>query len=132
MCQSDMTELEVEMGPVTIRLRRSPQAVTTDGEPGEPSQAQSFSGAAEADHLITAPMLGTFYSAPTPGADPFVAEGDLVQVGQTIGIIEAMKIMNEITADRAGLVETLLVGNGQAVEYGSPLLRLRLAPGDRA
>jgi acetyl-CoA carboxylase biotin carboxyl carrier protein len=82
--------------------------------------------------LITAPMIGTFYAAATPGAQPFVAEGDEVYVGQTIGIIEAMKIMNEISADRAGVVEAILVGNGQPVEYGSPLMRLAAGRSDRA
>ena len=74
--------------------------------------------------LITAPMIGTFYAAATPGAPPFVVEGDEVYIGQTIGIIEAMKIMNEIAADRTGVVEAVLVSNGQPVEYGSPLMRL--------
>ena len=82
--------------------------------------------------LITAPMIGTFYAGATPGAQPFVAEGDHVYVGQTIGIIEAMKIMNEIAADRAGVVEAILVGNGQPVEYGSPLMRLGAGRSDRA
>jgi acetyl-CoA carboxylase biotin carboxyl carrier protein len=82
--------------------------------------------------LITAPMIGTFYAAATPGAQPFVVEGDEVYVGQTIGIIEAMKIMNEIAADRAGVVEAILVGNGQPVEYGSPLMRLGVGRSDRA
>jgi acetyl-CoA carboxylase biotin carboxyl carrier protein len=61
-----------------------------------------------------------------------VTEGDVVYVGQTIGIIEAMKIMNEITADRSGVVEAILVGNGQPVEYGSPLMRLGVGRGERA
>jgi len=70
-------------------------------------------------------MIGTFYTSATPGAPPFVTEGDEVYVGQTIGIIEAMKIMNEIAAEGTGLVEAVLVGNGQPVEYGSPLMRLK-------
>jgi acetyl-CoA carboxylase biotin carboxyl carrier protein len=69
-------------------------------------------------------MIGTFYAAPGPGEAPFVAIGDEVEVGQVIGIVEAMKIMNEIIADRAGVVTELLVDNAQAVEYGSPLLVL--------
>jgi acetyl-CoA carboxylase biotin carboxyl carrier protein len=80
--------------------------------------------------LIKAPMIGTFYSSPTPGAPPFVEVGEEVAIGQVIGIIEAMKIMNEIVADRDGVVRELLVANGQPVEYGSPLLRL--AAGDAA
>jgi acetyl-CoA carboxylase biotin carboxyl carrier protein len=69
-------------------------------------------------------MIGTYYSAPSPGEDPFVQIGDEVEIGQVIGIIEAMKIMNEITADSAGVVAEILVENAQAVEYGSPLIRL--------
>jgi acetyl-CoA carboxylase biotin carboxyl carrier protein len=79
---------------------------------------------AESGHLISAPMIGTFYASPSPGAPPFVQRGDQVFAGQTIGIIEAMKIMNEISADRAGMVLDVLVENGEPVEYGSPLIRL--------
>jgi acetyl-CoA carboxylase biotin carboxyl carrier protein len=75
-------------------------------------------------HIITAPMIGTFYRSSAPGEPAFVEIGDRVEEGQTIGIIEAMKIMNEIAADQAGIVEALLAENGQTVEYGSPLVRL--------
>ena len=74
--------------------------------------------------MITAPMIGTFYSAPAPGDSPFVQVGDEIEVGQVIGIIEAMKIMNEIIADRSGIVVEVLAESAQAVEYGSPLVRL--------
>ncbi|MCM8745519.1 acetyl-CoA carboxylase biotin carboxyl carrier protein [Thermomicrobium sp. CFH 73360] len=74
---------------------------------------------------ITAPMVGTFYAAPRPGADPFVRIGDHVEPGQVVAIIEAMKVMNEIVADRAGTIVEILVENGQPVEYGQPLMRLR-------
>ena len=77
--------------------------------------------------FITAPMIGIFYASPTPGTPPFVSEGDVVELGQTIGVIEAMKIMNEIAADRSGLVDAVLVASGQPVEYGSPLFRLDAA-----
>ena len=73
---------------------------------------------------MTAPMIGTYYASPSPGDPPFVQVGDAVEVGQTIGIIEAMKIMNEIAADRNGVVAEVLVANSQAVEYGSPLIRI--------
>ncbi len=69
-------------------------------------------------------MIGVFYSSPAPHDPPFVEVGDQVVVGQTIGIIEAMKIMNEIAATHTGTVQSILVANAQAVEYGSPLLRL--------
>jgi len=75
-------------------------------------------------HVVAAPMIGTFYASPSPGDPPFVEVGDSVEVGQTIGIIEAMKIMNEITSDRAGVVAEVLARNAEAVEYGSPLIRI--------
>jgi acetyl-CoA carboxylase biotin carboxyl carrier protein len=74
--------------------------------------------------VLTAPMVGTFYAGPGPNEPPFVAVGDPIEQGQTIGIIEAMKIMNEIPAERSGTVVEILVQNGQAVEYGSPLFRI--------
>jgi acetyl-CoA carboxylase biotin carboxyl carrier protein len=75
-------------------------------------------------YVVTSPMIGTYYSAPGPGEEPFVRVGDMVSVGQTVAIIEAMKIMNEIQAERGGVVEELLVSNGQPVEYSQPLMRL--------
>ncbi|HUG17233.1 MAG TPA: biotin/lipoyl-containing protein [Thermomicrobiales bacterium] len=69
-------------------------------------------------------MIGTFYSSPAPGEPPFVVAGDHIEEGQTIGIIEAMKIMNEIASDRAGTVVELVATNAQPVEFGSPLVRL--------
>ena len=132
MRQSSITELDVDLGEVSVRLRRP--APDHDGG-GEPRQEYQSPAATEFDPpeiLITAPMIGTFYAAATPGAQPFVVEGDEVYIGQTIGIIEAMKIMNEIAADRAGTVEAILVGNGQPVEYGSPLMRLGAGRSDRA
>jgi acetyl-CoA carboxylase biotin carboxyl carrier protein len=130
MRQSSITELDLDLGDVSVRLRRP-----TSNHDGAETRLETDSPApAKPDPpevLITAPMIGTFYAAATPGAQPFVAEGDEVYVGQTIGIIEAMKIMNEIAADRAGIVEEILVGNGQPVEYGSPLMRLAAGRSDR-
>jgi acetyl-CoA carboxylase biotin carboxyl carrier protein len=77
--------------------------------------------AAPQGHVVTSPMVGTFYRAPSPGADPFVQVGDTVKEGQTICIIEAMKLLNEIESDKSGVVKEILVENGQAVEYGQPL-----------
>jgi acetyl-CoA carboxylase biotin carboxyl carrier protein len=79
-------------------------------------------------HIITSPMIGTYYSAPAPGEPAFVKVGDSIAQGDTIGIVEAMKIMNEIAADRAGVVAEIVAGNGETVEYGSPLVRLDLQP----
>ncbi|MET7950530.1 acetyl-CoA carboxylase biotin carboxyl carrier protein [Micromonospora sp. NPDC005324] len=73
---------------------------------------------------VRAPIVGTFYRAPEPGARPFVAVGDLVRPGQPVAIVEAMKLMNEVTADRAGRVAAILVEDGQPVEYDQPLVEL--------
>lgn len=75
-------------------------------------------------HVIKSPMVGTFYRAPSPGAKPFVEVGQAVKEGDPVCIIEAMKILNEIEADRAGVIKEILVENGQAVEYGQPLFVL--------
>jgi acetyl-CoA carboxylase biotin carboxyl carrier protein len=131
MRQSSITELDLDLGVVSLRLRR-PTSNHDGGELRLENQAPAPTELDPPEVLITAPMIGTFYAAATPGVQPFVAEGDEVYVGQTIGIIEAMKIMNEIAADRAGIVEAILVGNGQPVEYGSPLMRLGVGRSDRA
>ncbi|MEV1074814.1 acetyl-CoA carboxylase biotin carboxyl carrier protein [Micromonospora parva] len=73
---------------------------------------------------VRAPIVGTFYRSPEPGARPFVAVGDLVRPGQPVAIVEAMKLMNEVTADRAGRVAAILVEDGQPVEYDQPLVEL--------
>jgi acetyl-CoA carboxylase biotin carboxyl carrier protein len=78
-------------------------------------------------HVIKSPIVGTFYSAPNPESGPFVKVGDTVQAGQTVCIIEAMKLMNEIEADISGEVARIMVENGQPVEYGEPLFALRAA-----
>ena len=72
-------------------------------------------------HIVKSPMVGTFYRAASPGAKPFVELGDTIKEGETICIVEAMKILNEIEADKSGTVTQILVENGQAVEYGQPL-----------
>ena len=75
-------------------------------------------------HVVSAPMIGTFYTSPAPTEPPFIKPGDHIDEGQTIGIIEAMKIMNEIAADRAGTIVEIVAGNGQPVEFGSPLVTI--------
>ncbi|NDC60995.1 MAG: acetyl-CoA carboxylase biotin carboxyl carrier protein [Betaproteobacteria bacterium] len=77
--------------------------------------------AAETGHLVKSPMVGTFYTASSPEAKPFVQVGSVVKAGETICIIEAMKILNEIEADHSGTVTKILVDNGQAVEFGQPM-----------
>jgi acetyl-CoA carboxylase biotin carboxyl carrier protein len=127
MTEHGLTKLDLKLGPVMIRMRSGtdsdgPPTATVSSTPISP--AISPTTPMEEGFLVTAPMIGTYYSAPAPGEAPFVQVGDRVEVGQVIGIIEAMKIMNEISADRSGMVKELLVSNAQAVEYGSPLMRL--------
>jgi acetyl-CoA carboxylase biotin carboxyl carrier protein len=78
-------------------------------------------------HLVKSPMVGTFFGSPSPGASSFVNPGDHVTKGQVIGIVEAMKLMNEIESDAAGEVVKCLVTNGQPIEYGQPLFSLRVS-----
>ena len=130
-----LTEVEVEREGVRVRLRREPAPVTA-APAGLPvpsaapaiaaSPAVSTGPAAAAAHVLTieAPMVGTFYRAPSPDAQPFVREGDRVKKGQVVCIIEAMKLMNEIESKVAGRVVKMLVENAQSVEYGQPLFLL--------
>ena len=76
------------------------------------------------DQVVTCPLVGTFYSAPPPDAEDFVKVGDTVKKGQVLGIVEAMKLMNEIESDYDGVVEAILVKDGETVEYGQPLFRI--------
>jgi len=87
-----------------------------------PAEASAPAPAVDTAHRVKSPMVGTFYRAASPGAKPFVEVGDTVSVGQTVCIIEAMKLMNEIEADKAGVIRAILCENGQAVEYGQPLV----------
>lgn len=131
MRQSDISELDLEAGPLSLRLRRS-AGISSDDRASLPEPRTPVVAAAPPDHhVIAAPMIGTFYASPTPGAPPFVKDGDDVFVGQTVGIIEAMKIMNEIAADRSGTVAAVLVSDGQPVEYGFPLFELSQTRGPR-
>jgi len=77
------------------------------------------------DNVVSSPLVGTFYNASSPDSAPFVKAGDTVKKGQTLGIIEAMKLMNEIECEYDGVVEAVLVGNEDVVEYGQPLFRIR-------
>ena len=86
-----------------------------------PAAAAAPAPAVETGHVVTSPMVGTFYRASSPGAKAFAEVGDTVKAGQAICIIEAMKIMNEIEADKDGVISKILVENGKPVEYGQPL-----------
>ena len=126
MGKGGISELDLTSGDVSIRLRGAAAALALPASSSSAGSGDSVTApqAEDEGHIITAPMIGTFYSAPSPGEDPFVQIGDEVEVGQVIGIIEAMKIMNEIIADKPGVVAECMVENAQAVEYGSPLVRL--------
>ena len=95
--------------------------------------ADSVSGGTEAavfgdvasDKVVTSPLVGTFYSSPSPDAENFVKVGDTVKKGQVLGIVEAMKLMNEIESEYDGIVDAILVKNEEVVEYGQPLFRIR-------
>jgi acetyl-CoA carboxylase biotin carboxyl carrier protein len=92
-------------------------APAASAAPAAPDAALQVEG-----HVLKSPMVGTFYRAPSPGAKAFVEVGDSVKAGQTVCIIEAMKLLNEIEADKDGVVKAILAENGQPVEYGEPLL----------
>lgn len=134
MHQGDIERLEISQGDLHILLcaRSSnfgqPPATAPASEPDQAAPSPETRSAPEDTtnyHHITSPMVGTFYEAPSPGEKPFVRPGDTVDAGQTVAIIEAMKIMNEIVADRPGVIDAVLVENGEAVEFGHPLFRLR-------
>ena len=109
--------------PVTAALAMPPQAaeIAVRGSAPAPAAAPAADEQLPAGHIITSPMVGTFYQAPSPGAKPFVDVGQRVQAGDTVCIIEAMKILNQIEADHSGIIGAILVENGQPVEYGQPL-----------
>jgi acetyl-CoA carboxylase biotin carboxyl carrier protein len=105
------------MAPMAAAPMAAPAALPVAAAPAAAAPA----AAAKADHTVTAPMVGTFYTAATPGAKAFVDIGSEVNVGDTLCIIEAMKMMNQIESDKAGRVTAILVKNGDPVEFGQPL-----------
>lgn len=137
VAESDISELEVTEGEGKVRIVKS-QPQYTMAMPHQmmqqapamaapataaPSVAVEAPAAAPVDagHKVTSPMVGTFYRAPNPGASNFVEIGSTVKEGQTICIIEAMKLLNEIESDKSGVVKAILVENGQPVEFGQAL-----------
>lgn len=119
--------MSVASGSLSVDLTLLPATVAVEGQvPRSPVEAVilTSSPSPEQADFITAPMVGTFYTGGKPGDPPFVEPGDRVEIGQTIGIVEAMKIMNEIPSEIACTVLEVLVTNGQAVEYGTPLFRV--------
>ncbi len=125
--ETGLTEIEYAMGERRIRVVRgglaAPAMTVAMPAPGAAAAAPA-AAAAEAPGTVKAPMVGTAYLAPQPEAPPFIKLGDSVREGQTLLIIEAMKVMNQIPAPRAGKVVRILVADGAPVEYGQPLLVL--------
>jgi acetyl-CoA carboxylase biotin carboxyl carrier protein len=143
--ESGIAEIEIKEGEEAVRISRMPTGnAAMHGMPtyampmaapvASPAQTASSPSAAAAaaevpaaarpranEHVVTAPMVGTFYSASTPGGKAFVEIGDEVKVGQTLCIIEAMKMMNQIESDKAGRITSIMARNGDPVEFGQPL-----------
>lgn len=127
---SGIAELEITEGEERVRINRySPGGAPVPMMMQPMAQPQSFASApaaaaaepVEEGHIVKSPMVGTFYRSPSPGSPSFIEVGQTVSDGQTLCIIEAMKLLNEIESDAAGVVKKILVENGQPVEYGQPL-----------
>ncbi len=134
--ESGISELEISEGEESVRISRYPRGamqpqMAVQYQPAPPPAAAAPAPAAAApaaahkapspEHTITSPMVGTYYSAASPGAKVFVEIGSEIKVGQTLCIIEAMKMMNQIESDKAGRVTAILAKNGDPVEFGQPL-----------
>ena len=126
MIESDLQAIEVKEGDQSISLTR-PTPVYTTAPVAAPVAAPSSAPAAKTPRgaVETSPMVGVFYAAPSPGEAPFVKVGQTITAGETLGIIEAMKIMNPIEATQSGVVEEILVKNGEVIQFGQPLFRYR-------
>jgi len=152
LIEKDIAEFELERGDVKVRIKRAAEPSGSSGPAAQPhfamhaapspvpeiphapivpSQtappaAAEVAPAAEAGlHTVRSPIVGTFYESPSPGSPPFVKPGDMVEVGQVLCIVEAMKLMNEIEADVAGEIVKKLIANGQPIEYGQELFVIR-------
>jgi len=130
--ESGISELEITEGEEKVRISRATQPMHASymmpaqyapppalAAPAAPAVAEE--AAIPEGHVVRSPMVGTFYRAPSPGAKVFVEIGQSVNSGETLCIIEAMKLLNEIEADQGGVIKAILVENGQPVEYGEPL-----------
>ncbi|MEN9397259.1 MAG: hypothetical protein RLZ81_1789 [Pseudomonadota bacterium] len=135
--ESNVSELEITEAEGKVRIVKGGTALVQQYAPVmthaqmAPASAPAAAGPApvpvapvSTDHIVKSPMVGTFYRSASPGAKAFVEVGDSVKEGQTLCIVEAMKILNEIEADKSGTVTQILCQNGQAVEYGQPLFAI--------
>ena len=139
--EKGFSEFELVRGSFRMRLSRGQRVIETSSgadQSNETSAATDETDAAsatssppqperpeEAFHLVASPIVGTFYDSPAPTSEPFVKVGDTIAEGQTLCVIEAMKLMNEIQSDANGTLATILVENGQPVEYGQPLFGIK-------
>ena len=134
--ESGVAEIEIHEGEESVRISRASQSVAAApvmpapapvAAPAPAAATESPAAAPAGDdeviegHAVKSPMVGTFYRAPSPGAQPFTEVGKSVNVGDTLCIIEAMKMLNQIEADKAGVAKAILVKNGQPVEYDQPI-----------
>jgi acetyl-CoA carboxylase biotin carboxyl carrier protein len=142
--ESNIDEIEIKEGEESVRISRNsgapvaaapmpyaapppaPQAPAPAAAPApaEPAPAAEAESPAVEGHVVTSPMVGTFYRSPSPSSPAFVEVGQHVKVGDVICIVEAMKMMNQIEADKAGTIEAILVENGQPVEFDQPLVTI--------
>ena len=136
--ESDISELEISEGPDKVKIVKSSKVIKETGigtssdyvmdrQAGEdkkdviPREGEQVN---DESFTILSPMVGTFYRAPSPNSKPFVSVGDEIKEGQTLCVVEAMKLMNEIPSDKTGIIREVLVENGQPVEYGQILFRI--------
>lgn len=133
--ESELTGFQYEENDVKIKLSKKEDKVQVvnagAGNVAAPAASEAADNSAEeagqklSGKIVESPLVGTFYAAPSEDAAPFVSVGDTVKKGQTLAIVEAMKLMNEIESEYDGVIEEVLVENGQAVEYGQPLFVIR-------
>ena len=134
---SDIAEIEIKEGEEAVRISRNSSVTTTVAAPAAaPVAASAPSPAAPAaaeenpapqatsGHVVSSPMVGTFYRSPSPSSPPFVEVGTHVKAGDVVCIVEAMKMMNQIEAEKAGIIEAILVKDGEPVEFDQPLVTI--------
>jgi acetyl-CoA carboxylase biotin carboxyl carrier protein len=131
--ESGIAEIEIKEGEEALRISRMPTGPAAHQLPQvaslpmaaplkvAPAVLEAPAKPKTNEHVITAPMVGTFYASPSPGAKPFIEIGDEIKLGQVLCIIEAMKMMNQIEADKGGRVTSVMARNGDPVEFGQPL-----------